>query len=88
MQLLPTKRTMDRIAAPTGAGAAKGMEFAMVLVVFFGLGWVLDLVFGTRPWLTIIVGVLGVIGQFARVWYAYDDEMNRHEAELRSRRSA
>ena len=87
MQLLPTKRTMDRLAAPTGSGAAKGMELAMVLVFFFGVGWFLDWVFGTKPWLTIVVGLLGVVGQFARVWYAYDAEMARHELELRNGRN-
>ena len=91
MQLRPSKRTIDRVAhggagSTSGGGAAKGMEFVAVILVFFGFGWLLDSAFGTGPWIAIAFLVLAVIGQFARVWYAYDEEMRGHEARLREGR--
>jgi len=88
VQLLPSKRTIDRLAEPNGSGAVKGMEFALVLVAFFGFGRLLDWALGTEPWLTILVGLLGVVGQFVRIWYSYDAEMQRHEQQLRAGRGS
>ncbi len=83
MELLPTKRTVTRVAAPpTHGGLAKGMDFVFVILAFCGLGWVLDQVFDTEPWLTIGGLVFGVVGQFVRMWYAYDADMRVHEARL------
>ncbi len=86
MQLLPNKRIAERVAAApspsAGASLAKGMEFALVLVFFFGLGWLIDRALGTSPWISLVSLTLGVIGQFTRVWYAYDSEMKEHERRM------
>jgi len=87
VQLSPSKRPIVRAADNGGSGAAKGMEFGLVLVFFFGLGWMLDSIFGTWPLLGIVFLALGVIGQFARVWYAYDAEMRGHEERMREGRT-
>ena len=92
MQLLPNKRNVEPVAPATsptnGSSPAKGMEFALVLVLFFGLGWLLDRALGTSPWCSLALLTLGVVGQFARVWYAYDEEMRAHERRLFANRSA
>ncbi len=82
MQLLPTKRTVEHTTATSGSGVAKGMELSLTVVVFFGIGYLVDRWVGTMPLFTIGVGALGIIGQFVRVWYAYDAEMKVHEERL------
>jgi F0F1-type ATP synthase assembly protein I len=89
VELIPSKRThgrvhTDRRALAGGETFAKGIDFVGVLLVFFGLGWLLDRTFGTTPWIMITLGVVGLVGQFVRMYYAYDAEMREHEAELRA----
>jgi F0F1-type ATP synthase assembly protein I len=88
VELIPSKRTVERVNAPRQGNAtlSKGLEFVGVLVVFFGLGWLADRALGTAPLFTIVLILLGVIGQFVRVWYAYDAEMRAHEAAHLARR--
>ena len=88
MELIPSKRTVERVAAPRQGSQtlSKGLEFVGVLLVFFGLGWLADRALGTCPVFTIVLTLLGVTGQFVRVWYAYDAEMRRHEAAHLARR--
>jgi Flp pilus assembly protein TadB len=71
--------------AGLGSGAAKGAELAASVVVFFGIGWLLDAWLGTRPLFMIVCLVFAVVGHLVRVWYAYDHDMRRHEAQLASR---
>jgi F0F1-type ATP synthase assembly protein I len=59
----------------------RGMDVALMLALFFGAGWLLDAWLGTRPLLMIVLPVLGAIGLFAKLKYAYDAEMDRLEAE-------
>lgn len=82
MKLIPSNRSVQRMSAPrTGGGETmgKGFEFVGVIVVFFGLGWLLDRALGTAPWFMIGLTVLGMVGQVVRMWYVYDAEMRRHE---------
>jgi len=65
----------------------RGFEFVLTMAVFGGAGWLLDRLAGTAPVLLAVFMVLAVVGQTARLWYAYDIEMRRHEAELPSARS-
>ena len=100
MQLIPSKRTMSRAVGARAVGPrgvtgndtmGKGFEFAGVVVVFFGLGWLLDSALGTTPLFMIGLSMLGVVGHLVRMWYAYDAEMREHEAQLiakRDRRAA
>ena len=89
MQLIPSKRTVNRAVGARGTRVAvghdtmgKGFEFAGVVVVFFGLGWLIDRALGTTPWFMITLSMIGVIGHLVRMWYAYDAEMRQHEAQL------
>lgn len=88
VELIPSKRTVERVAAPPQGNQTlgKGLEFVGVLLVFFGLGWLADRALGTSPMLTIVLMLLGVAGQFVRVWYAYDAEMRTHETAHLARR--
>ena len=59
----------------------RGMEFAILVVMFLGLGYVLDRIFGTKPLFMIALVVVSLIGQFASMWYSYDARMKQHEAD-------
>lgn len=70
---------------------ARGFELALVPVVFGGLGWWLDGVFGTGRILTLVLAIFGVIGIGVKMWLQYDADMTRHESGAiwsRSNRSA
>lgn len=45
------------------------------------IGFWLDHVFDTLPWLTIIFAVVGLSGAVIKLYYGYRTEMEAHEAE-------
>lgn len=57
------------------------MEFAIVVLAFLGVGYLLDRAFGTKPLFMIVLVVLSLVGQFASMWYGYDARMRQLEAE-------
>jgi hypothetical protein len=63
---------------------SRAFEFAATTAIFVGLGWLVDHWLGTAPAFIIVLSVLGLVGQFARLWYAYDAEMRDHERALPS----
>jgi F0F1-type ATP synthase assembly protein I len=64
-------------------GLGQGMEMAITVAVFLGLGWLLDLAFGTQPAFMIGFVVFSVVGQSVKMWFAYDARMKTLEAERR-----
>lgn len=62
-------------------GLGQGMEMALTLVVFLGLGWLLDAWIGIFPILTISLVVFASIGTGVKMWIGYDARMRRLEAE-------
>jgi len=62
----------------------RGMDMALVTLVFLGIGYVLDRSFDTKPVFMIGLVVFAVIGQFVKMWYAYDATMQRLEDERRT----
>ena len=80
MKLLPSQ---EEIAAAQRSDQTlgKGMDFALVVLVFLGIGYVLDRVFDTRPWFMIGLVVFSVIGQFIKMYYDYKAAMEVHEAQ-------
>lgn len=76
MKLLPKQTRVD-----TQDSLGLGIEAAVIVVLFFGVGAGLDWLFGTTPIFMIVFTVLGAIGLFAKWKYRYDDRMNEHEAE-------
>ena len=59
----------------------RGMEFALVTLVFVLLGLGADAVFGTAPWCTIGFVVFGFAGQFTKMYLTYTHKMTALEAE-------
>ena len=64
------------------------MDFALVVLVFLGIGYGLDRWLDTRPAFMVGLVVLSVIGQFVKMYYEYTAEMKVHEAELAAKRAA
>jgi len=69
----------DVAAIAANDSMSRGMEIAGTTAVFFFVGFVLDRVVGTTPWLMVGFVLLGVIGQFARSYYVYNAAMDAHE---------
>ena len=63
---------------------SRAFEFAVTTAVFGGLGALVDRWLGTSPIFLVVLLLLGIVGQFARLWYAYDAQMRQHEAALPS----
>jgi hypothetical protein len=61
----------------------RGMDMALVTLVFLGLGYVLDRWLGTKPVFMIGLVVFAVVGQFVKMWYAYDATMSKLEEQRR-----
>lgn len=54
------------------------LVFSPLLMALIGYG--LDRVFGTLPVLTIVLGVLGLVGAVTKMYFSYRSEMEHHEA--------
>ena len=80
----------ERSAVPASgeAGASKGMELALTVAFFLIGGVLLDAWLGTSPLFTVILLLLGAVGSFVQMRYAYEERMQRHEAERRGQRAA
>ena len=75
MKLLP------RTSINTDDNLGRGMDLALVTLVFLGLGYALDRIFDTQPVFMITLFILSMIGQFIKMWFAYDGKMKLLEAE-------
>lgn len=66
-------------ASDSNHGIGRGMEFAVMVLLFFGIGYALDHWLGTKPVFMIVFVVLAIVGQFASLYYGYDERMKAHE---------
>ncbi len=66
----------------------RGMDVALTVLVFLGLGWLIDRWLGLFPLFTISLVLFSAIGSFIRMKYVYDAMMERHEAERAAKRGA
>jgi F0F1-type ATP synthase assembly protein I len=64
-----------------GEAFSRGFELAVTPALFGFLGYVIDRWLGIVPVLTIVFLLFALVGMFVKIWYAYDGEMKRHEAE-------
>jgi len=64
------------------------MDFALVTLLFLGVGYALDRWLGTRPVFMIILVVVSIVGQFVRMWFDYEKKMTQHEADRVEQRLA
>ena len=82
-------RSLARVNRPANqagsvdSGLGQGMEMALTLVVFLGLGWLVDQAFGTNPLFMVIFVVFAMIGQSARMWFTYEARMRLLEEQRR-----
>ena len=60
---------------------SQGAEFAGSIVVFFLLGFGLDAWLNTTPVFMITGVVFSTVGQFIKVYYTYNSQMERLERE-------
>lgn len=89
MKLLPsylrTRRAPERSLASSPSGSdslGRGMDVALTLLVFLGIGWAIDTWLGIFPVFTIGLVVFSAVGIFIRLKYSYDATMERLEADL------
>jgi F0F1-type ATP synthase assembly protein I len=83
-----TDRAPRSLATGSTDSLGRGMDVALTLLVFLGLGWLLDRWLGTAPLFVITLTVLAAVGQFLRMKYVYDAQMARLEAERLAARAA
>jgi hypothetical protein len=63
------------------AGLGQGMEMALTVALFLGIGWLIDSWVDTRPIFTLAFVVFAVAGQMVRMWFEYDARMKVLERE-------
>jgi F0F1-type ATP synthase assembly protein I len=81
---MPVRRTSTAatpVAPQSGQTLGRGMDFALVVLVFVGIGYGLDRWLGTRPLFMIGLVVFSVVGQFIKMYYDYTATMQELEAE-------
>lgn len=83
--LRPVNKLVLGANKPSGvdSGIGQGMEMALTIAVFFGLGWLIDSWVESRPIFTIAFVIFAAIGQSVRMWLAYDARMKVLEEERR-----
>ena len=87
MNLLPRPKPLPAPSNDDTLG--RGMEMALVTLVFLGLGFGVDAVVGTTPLFTIAFVVFAFAGQFVKLYFTYTHRMKALEADrLQNSRSA
>jgi len=66
----------------------RGMDIALTVAVFFGIGFGLDRWLGTTPLFMIVLTVLAVVGFFFSLKYRYDAAMTQLESERAAKTKA
>jgi F0F1-type ATP synthase assembly protein I len=65
----------------------QGIDAVVTIIVFFGIGFLLDRWLSTTPWLSIVMLVLGAIGVFYRLKAGYLAEVDQKSDAARAERS-
>jgi len=87
VNILPTRRnTAD--SQQTGQTLGRGMDFALVVLVFLGIGYALDRWLDTKPVFMIALVLFSVVGQFVKMYYDYSATMTDLEAKRAEQRQA
>ena len=70
-----------RPAENSAGGLGHGAEMAFGVLVFFLIGFAIDYFAGTTPLFMIVMTVFSCVGHFVKMWFGYDSQMKRLEAE-------
>lgn len=81
MKLLPKNTRVD----PHGP-MTLSLDVAVVMLIFFGAGFLLDRWLGTTPIFMIALTLIGAVGLFLRFKVQYDSKMEALEAQRRAPR--
>ncbi|WP_205528759.1 AtpZ/AtpI family protein [Desertimonas flava] len=79
---------MQPRAGASSDSLGRGMDAVITLVVFLGIGWLLDRWLGTTPWFMIGLFLLAGVGTFIIMKARYTATMEALEAERRSAATA
>lgn len=77
----PQSTSRQSTSPQSNEGMGRGMEFAVLVLVFLGAGYGLDRWLGTKPVFMIIFVMLAIVGQFASLYYGYNQRMKDLEAK-------
>jgi len=80
-------RALDQGAQGSDDSLGRGMDVALTVLVFLGVGWLLDSWLGLFPLFTISLVLFSAIGSFVRMKYVYDAAMERLEADRAAHRT-
>jgi F0F1-type ATP synthase assembly protein I len=83
-KLIPSSRPDMR----PGSAVSNGAEIAGGLLVFFLIGFGLDIWLDTRPVFMIAMSLFAAAGIGARTYYAYTDKMKKLEDDRRNHAKA
>lgn len=64
----PDKATRRREAKQLLEASSLGWMFPIAIGLGFGWGYGMDKLFGTKPWLTVIFSLLGIIAAFVNLF--------------------
>ena len=76
-----TARLTARRPVSSDDTLGRGMDLALVTLVFLGLGYVVDRMLDTKPLFMIVFFVFAVVGQTVKMWFGYAAKMKLLEAE-------
>ena len=87
MKFLPTPTSARRTLNGDDA-LGQGMEAALMMAVFLGIGWLLDRWLGTTPWFMVGLVVFAAVGVFVTMKVRYTTRMEALEQERLERAGA
>jgi hypothetical protein len=83
-----SRRAPDAPRPSADDNVGRGMEMALTVMLFLGIGYGLDAWLGIFPVLTIALVLFAAVGMFVRMKYTYDATMEQLEAERIAQRQA
>src|SRR4051812_39416221 len=88
MKLSPQNLRAPKASTSSDDSFGRGMDAALTIALFFGIGFGLDYWLGTTPWFMIALTLLAAVGFFFSFKYRYDARMGELEAERAARAAA
>lgn len=82
---LPAKRAMNQGFGDT---LTRSFELIFTPALFVLVGWWVDGLLGTGPWLAVTAGAFGVAGVFAKMWLVYENAMRVEHQRMVAARAA